>query len=360
MRTLNKMVFTSFLQTLFVSLLFFIFLIELVDLFANLWRYLNNDASILSILKVAYLYLPKCLIFSTSPALLFSVSYTLGTYYSHNELIAVFGSGISLFRFTFPLIIAGFLFSIGSFFFNEIFVIDTFKEKNTSANILLGYTQSFSNTNITVVSNNNDIIYHSDYYNDNSHTLSGLILIIRDEEGNFSERIDAEWAEYQDGLWVMNRVRIFKIDGSKIDIEENYLNSLSREDINEPPSTFRRLVRDINELKKSEAKDWILSIRKAGLPIYKEALVDYYERFSFALTPLIVIFISSSLGGRFKKNILLMSLLSSLSISVLYYVLKMILIILAKQGYLQPITGAWGAFFIFTLAGLILYKKART
>ncbi len=360
MRTLNKMLFVSFLQTFFVSLFFFVFLIELVDLFANLWRYLNNDASIWSILKVAYLYLPKCLIFSTSPALLFSVSYTLGSYYSHNELIAIFGSGISLVRFTFPLIIAGILFSTGSYFFNEIFVIDTFKEKNSTANILLGYTQSFSNTNITVVSNDNDIIYHSDYYNDNSNTLSGLILIIRDEEGNFSERIDAEWAEYQDGLWVMKRVRIFRIDESNFKIEESYINSLSREDINEPPSTFRRLVRDINELKKSEAKDWIMSIRKAGLPIYREALVDYYERFSFALTPLIVIFISSSLGGRFKKNILLMSLLSSLSISVLYYVSKMILIILAKQGYLQPITGAWGAFFIFTIAGIILFKKART
>ena len=360
MKTLNKMLFFSFLQTFFVSIIFFVFLIELVDLFSNLWRYLNNDASIFSILKVAYLFLPKCLIYSTSPSLLFSVSYTLGEYYSHNELIAIFGSGISLLKFTFPLIITGFIFSIGSFFFNELFVIETFKEKNEIANVLLGYTPSFSNTNITVVSSNNYIIYHSDYYNDNSYTLSGLILIIRNQDGNFTERIDAEWAEYKNGLWNMNRVRILKLDKNNNKIEENYLNTLIREDINEPPGTFRRLVRDINELKKSEAKDWIYSIRKAGLPNYREALVDYYERFSFSLTPLIVIFISSSLGGRFKKNILLMSLLSSLSISVLYYVLKMILIILAKQGYLQPIIGAWGAFFIFALTGIILYKKART
>lgn len=360
MKTLNKMLFFSFLQTFLVSVFFFVFLIELVDLFANLWRYLNNDASIISILKVAWLYLPKCLIFSTSPALLFSVSYTLGTYYSHNELIAIFGSGISLLRFTFPLIIAGFLFSIGSFIFNEIFVIDSYKEKNETANILLGYTQSFSNTNITVVSTNNAVIYHSDYYNDNSKTLSGLILIIRDIKGNFKERIDAEWAEYKNELWVMNRVRIFKLNENNDKVEEKYLNSLTRDDINEPPGTFKRLVKDINELKKPEAKKWIISIRKAGLPIYREALVDYYERFSFALTPLVVIFISSSLGGRFKKNILLMSLLSSLSISVLYYVTKMILIILSKQGYLQPITGAWGAFIIFTITGMILYKNART
>ncbi len=359
MKTLNKMLLVSFLQTFIISVIFFVFLIELVDLFANLWRYLNNEASILLILKVAYLYLPKCIIYSISPALLFSVSYTLGTFYSNNELIAIFGSGISLFRFTFPLIISGLIFSLGSFLFNEIYVIETIKEKNELSNVLLGYTPSFSNTNITVVSNNN-IIYHSDYYNDNSKTLSGLILIIRDKDGNFSERIDAEWAEYQNNIWELNRVRLFKLNKENQFVEESYKNKLLIDTINEPPTTFKRLVKDINELKKTDAKEWILSIRRAGLPIYREALVDYYERFSFALTPFIVIFISSSLGGRFKKNILLMSLLSSLSISVLYYVLKMILIILAKQGYLQPITGAWGAFIISTISGIIMYKKART
>jgi len=359
MKKLDKMIILSFLQTFIISIFFFIFLIELVDLFANLWRYLNNDASVYLILKVVYLYFPKCTMYSISPALLFSVSYTLGNYYSNNELIAVFGSGISLFRFTLPLIFIGILFSIGSFIFNESIVIKTLKGKNELTNVLLGYTPSFSNTNITVVGSNN-IIYHSDYYNDNSLTLSGLILLIRDDNFKLTMRIDAEWAEYKNNVWNLNRVRIFKINNTGTNIEELYANQYTREDLNEPPSTFRRLVKDINELKIKEAKNWILSIKKAGLPIYKVSLVDYYERFSFALTPLIVIFMSSSIGGRFKKNILLMSLLSSLSISVLYYVIKMILIILAKQGYLQAITGAWGTFFIFTLAGIIMYRKART
>ena len=359
MKILTKMLIISFIQTLFISVIFFVFLIELVDLFANLWRYLNNDASVLSILKVAFLYLPKCVVYSISPALLFSVAYTLGTYYSNNELIAIFGSGISLFKFTFPLIFSGLIFSLGIFMFNEMYVIETIKAKNELSNVLLGYSPSFSNTNITLVSNNN-IIYHSDYYNDNSKTLSGLILIIRNQDGNLTQRIDTEWAEFKNGVWELNRSRIFTLNPDTNIIEEIYQNKLIKENINEPPSTFKRLVKDINELKKNEAKDWILSIKKAGLPIYRDALVDYYERFSFALTPFIVIFISSSLGGRFKKNILLMSLLSSLSISVLYYVLKMILIILAKQGYLQPITGAWGAFMIAAAAGVLMYKNART
>ncbi len=359
MKVLNKMLLISFLQTFIVSIIFFVFLLELVDLFANLWRYLNNDASIFLIIKVAYLYLPKCIIYAVSPSLLFSVSYTLGSYYSNNELIAIFGSGISLVKFTLPLILTGMLFSFGSFFFNEIVVIESYKAKNDLSNILLGYSPSFSNTNITVVGGDNNIIYHADYFNDNSQTLSGLILIILNDNGLFYQRIDSEWAEFKDGLWVMNRTRSFTME-ENLEITEKYFPTLTMPKINEPPSTFRKLVKDINELTRGAAKEWILSIKKTGLQGYKDALVDYYERYSFALTPFIVIFISSSLGGRFKKNILLMSLLTSLGLSVLYYVLKMILILLAKQGYIQPVTGAWGAFFIFTLSGILLYKQART
>jgi lipopolysaccharide export system permease protein len=77
--------------------------IELMDIFTNLWRYINNNVSFLSILKVAYLYMPKCIFYVIPIATLFSVSYTLGSMFAKNEFIAIFGSGISIYKLTFPL-----------------------------------------------------------------------------------------------------------------------------------------------------------------------------------------------------------------------------------------------------------------
>ena len=108
-----------------------------------------------------------------------------------------------------------------------------------------------------------------------------------------------------------------------------------------------------------EAKLWVESLRKAGLP-YREPLTDYYKRYSFALTPLIVAFLSCSLGGRFKKNILLMSLLLSLVVSVLYYVSQMVTSLFAKSGILTPIIGAWAPFAFFMIIGLWFFRTART
>ena len=108
-----------------------------------------------------------------------------------------------------------------------------------------------------------------------------------------------------------------------------------------------------------EAGLWVESLQNAGLP-YREPLTEYYKRYSFAFTPLIVVFLSCAVGGRFKKNILLMSLLLSLVVSVLYYVSQLVSSLLAKSGILTPLLGAWGPFILFFVAGLWLFKTAKT
>jgi len=359
MKDLDRMLLLSFVKIFCISLLFFIFILELVDLFANLWRYINNDANLISILKILYYYLPKCIIYSIPPALLFSVSFTLGSFYADNELIAVFGSGISLYRFTFPLIITGLLLSVFSFYFNDTVVIDYSKQKLKLTNYLLGRTESFNNTNVTIIGKSH-CIYDARYYNDSSGTLSGLTVIIMDKENNFKSRIDSDWAVFKNGLWEMHKTRIFTFNKKNNSITESYRDLYLDKRISEKPDTFKRKIKNISELRAGEAKKRLTSIKKAGLSSYRKLLTGYYVRFSLTLTPLIVVLFSSAIGGRFKKNVLLMSLLASLSISVIYYVIQMILVLFAKQGYIPPITGAWGTFIIFFLIGILLFRNART
>jgi len=93
---------------------------------------------------------------------------------------------------------------------------------------------------------------------------------------------------------------------------------------------------------------------------YHEYLSQYYRRFSFPFTTFIVLFFSVSIGGRFKKNILLMSLLVSLGLAVLYYVTEMMTMIFAKWEYISPLAGAFLPLFIFTVLSVAMLKIART
>lgn len=378
MKHLYMMITKAFVPVFVLSLVFFVLILELVDLFGNLWRYLNYDVTIREILTVAFYYLPKCINFSIPIALLFAVSFTLGNYYSDNELIAVFGSGISLYVFIVPFLIFGILLSVFMLVFEENVVIDTFKKKNNLSRELLHQQDSYSNTNVTVLSRNNRIVYHANYYNENTKTLTGLIIVGRDDNWQFLFRIDANNAKWDDGMWRMPSCRLFtfsdfeKREGSEektVPSEEeggemNVLTEYEKENysleaLDEPPKTFRKNVRNVEEMQLAEAKEWIDSLKKAGLP-HKAALTDYYKRMAFAFTPFVVALISCAIGGRFKKNILLMSLLTSLVIAVIYYVMQMVLVLFAKLGIIQPFVGAWGAFIIFLFVSFFLFNKART
>ncbi|MFO7729391.1 MAG: LptF/LptG family permease [Spirochaetia bacterium] len=364
MKTLHFMLLRSFVPIFLISLLFFVLTLEMVDVFANLWRYLNNDASIKEILQVSLLYLPTSTIYALPPALLFAVSFTLGNLYARNELIAILGAGFSFVKLIVPLFVIGILLSLGYFLFHEALVIDTFARKNQLSRELLGQKVSYSNSDITVIGETNNNVYHADYYNDSAKTLSGLTVLQRGANSRFLSRIEAGWAEFEldsegEGSWILHEVNEYKTTEAA-EVVHTAHERIDARFIELSPFHFQRKTKNVEELHYAEAREWIEALRKSGRSGYKAALTDYYKRFSFALTPFIVILISAAIGSRFKKNILLMSLMVSLILSVIYYVSDMILGLFAKQGIIEPVTGAWAAVLFFLAAGTILLKHAKT
>jgi lipopolysaccharide export system permease protein len=352
------MVVRSFIPVFFVALSFFVLILEMVDLFANLWRYLNQDVLFSQIMLIQFMYLPKCVSFATPISVLFSTAYCLGESYSRNELIAVFGAGIPLFRFVIPLLVMGALVSVFGYFFEEGWVIDTYRQKNEMVKDALNESATFSNSNVTVLGENISTIYHADYYNDQNNSLSGLIVTKRGKDGKFLQRIDAETAVWtEQGVWQLNHVRVFTAEGDMV--QERDFDALTDNELTLEPENFRTVTNNVEEMRVQDAQEWIAKLRRAGLP-YRDALTAYYNRFSFMFAPLVVALLSSAIGGRFRRNILLMSLLSSLVFSVIYYVTQMVMRLLAKYGYIAPLAGAWFALILFLILGVLFMRNART
>ncbi|MFP4330626.1 MAG: LptF/LptG family permease [Spirochaetaceae bacterium] len=358
MRILDRMVILSFLPTLLASTSFFVLSIQMVDLFANLVRYLNAEAETIEILQVQLYFLPKSISYSLPVAILFSVSFSLGTYYSNNELISVFGSGISLYRFVAPLLIIGGLLSIGSFFFEEYVVIDSYRRKNELSRELLNVTRSFSNTNVTVLDDGRRTIYFAEYYNDNNRTLSQLTVLERNRDGSFHSRLDAPLARWNGSYWSFEDPLYFLI-GEEGQGGELSFTGVEEERYTASPESFQRSALSVDEMRFDEALRWIGRLQEAGLP-YREQLADWYERIAFAFTPFIVTLISASVGSRLRRNILLLSLLISLGLATVYYVSGMVGSLAASAGLLPPAAGAWGGVLLFLILGVLLMRLART
>ncbi len=351
------MLLKVFLPVFIIILLFFTIVFQLMDISSNLWRYISHETSLLTIGRIAFYYLPKCVSFSLPMALLFSITFSMGNLYRNNELISIFGSGIKLFSFVMPLIMAGILLSAGGFFFEEKVVIPTFKTKNRLVQQALKQPVTYSNSNVTVKSSDNRFVYNVNYYNDKNQTLSGLMLLERDTSRRLVARIDAEYADWNGYNWVLHNCRIFSWDDDGMVEEERAI--FDSDKLAEKPAIFRRVSTRVDEMEAGAAGDYIDNLKKAGLP-YEEPLSEYYRKFSFALTPLIAALIASSIGGVLKKNVLLMSLFFALAIFVVYYVVQMVAMTLARNGYISPAFGAWSAFVLFILVAVSLFRLARS
>jgi lipopolysaccharide export system permease protein len=364
----HRMLLKTFIPVFLVSLSFFVLIIQLMDLFGNLVRYLNLEVPFSRIAMVQFLFIPRAVSFALPVALLFAAAYTLGALYANNELIAVFGAGVSIRLFTAPLLLIGLFLSAGLFLFQEYIVIETYREKNELSRQLLNISRSFSNSNITVRSAAGDFVYSAEYYNDATEELSRLMIIQRDRRGNFLERVDAARASWssREGLWIIQdgtRYTMISDEGGSgqgaKEIEATSFETIRDVRYSIGPERFRRSGESVDELRFDEAGEWVQALKESGQP-YRQALTDYYGRFSFSLTPFIVLLLSSGLGGRFRKNILLMSLLVSLMASVVYYVTGMVMELLAGNAVVPPLVGAWSGVVLFTGIGTVLNRTART
>ena len=352
---LDRYLTKQFIPIFIVSLFMFALLVMLIDLFANLWRYLNYEVPVYDIIKVSLYYMPKSLSYAIPVSLLFASAYTLGDLYSRNELTSVFTSGIPYWRFSVVLLFIGLLFSVFSFFFEDRVVIPTFRIKNDISRVLLRQARTENNSDIVIKARNGDLIYSVDYFDHNVSVLNGISIIEKDADGRVVSLIRASRAAWTGDYWDFINPVIYEWQNGLFVIR----NMEKTDAFREHPETFRRNMVNAEDLNVKDAGGLVQDLRAAGLPVTK-ALSEYYHRFSFPTASFIVMILSISMGGRFRKNILLMSLLSSLFAATGFYVMEMISMMMSRLGYIPPIMGAWFPVFIFIIAGVLLMRTAKT
>lgn len=358
MKILSKYLLRQVIPVFFAALSIFVLILQLVDIFANIFSYLSNNVPLKEILTISLFYIPKCVSYSIPLSILFAVSFVLGEMYSKNEMTAIFSSGIPLYRFIIPLLIFVFLLSVFAFIFEDQVVIKSTVIKNQRQVSALQRDEDKNNDNVIILSNEGRIIYKAEKYDAVKKKLSRVLVIHRDNEGNLDAVLSADSGFWDTEKWVFTNTSYYTYNPETKNFQKEDFNS-EKLLLNENPSVFQKNTVNIDEMTAGDAKKVIQSMKAAGLP-FAEPLSNYYRRFSFSFTPLIVVIISISVSGWFRKNVMLMSLLLSLASSVLYYITEMMTMLLAKWEYITPFMGAWFPFILFSIVCTMLMKVIRT
>lgn len=359
MKLFRKLLLLEFFPFLFLGVLFFALILILADIFANLWQYLNLEVSFGEAIRISFMYGPRALVFAIPIGAMFAAAFAFGNLGARNELIAVFGSGVPLIRFVLPMLVLAAILSVGVFILEDRVAIPLTKRGNMISDKLLGIQDSKNRSNAVAISMGGRVIYAADYYDDSTSTLSTLTIIILNENYEFFKRIDAQKAIWDEsGLWRLEGCRIYYY-GENDEILQISKEKYSDKLVNENPDTFRLDTREIDEMTGKEVRAWIETHKRAGLP-YKAYQAKYYQRFTMALTPFLVILFAGALGGRFRRNILLVSLLASLALSSLWYIVRMISTLLSELGILSPISGSVVPYLVFLIFGAWMFRHAKT
>ena len=353
-------IYRSFFGVFLGALAFFCLVLNLADLLMNLWRYISASASARDVFGVLFHYVPKTISYSVPIAFLFASAYTLSSLYAKNELVAVFACGVSLFRFTLPLLVFSLFMSFAMFFFEDRIVVPSYAKKLALQKIVLKQEEKRNNDRIVIMSDGGRVVYKADFYDDAASQLFGIYIVVRDEERHFVSAIRASsalWSE-EESHWIFSgAVEYTRSENGNGIMMTDF--SGKGDGFSEPPATFRNNTISVDEVSTREAAEYIEHLKKAGLP-FAEAQSVYYKKFSFPFVVFIVAFLAIGLSGKTQKNVLLVSLGLSIGAVVLFYVIQMITMLLAKFGAIPPLTGAWFPVLLFVGISAVLLKFART
>ncbi len=350
-----------FLPVFAVSVLVFSFVLEIVDLMMNIWKYIYNAVPVQTILLILLNNLPRTISWAVPLSVLFASCFMLSNLYSKNELTAIFASGVSLIRFTLPLIVFSAFLSCVHFVFMDKVVVPSSVRYEELKKKALRQRESLNNDHIVILSDGGKVIYKADYYDDDLQRLHQLYVIVRNENKELEYILKAEFATWNknDCYWMLSNGVQYTYDAEQKNLTVKNVLRDKEKLLTEVPETFQNNTLSVEAATVREARTYIKYLQRTGLP-FNEALSQYYNKFSFPFIIVIVAFLSIGISGKSERNVFVISLTLSVSAAVLFYITQMITMLMAKFGTISPFAGAWFPVLLFVALSGILLKYTRT
>lgn len=358
--TLDKYIISQFLSIALASVIFFSLTVVLIDLLTNLWKFLSEGAAAREVAMVSLFYFPKALWYSVPLGSLFACSLTLSSMYSQGEMKAIFASGVPLPRAAAGMAGISAICAPLLFVFDDAVVSPFYAKKVSLQRKLLHEERPLDSDKPVVLCDGGKIIYRAQYYNNEKKMLSGALFIFRDDNGKCLAIIKAKNAlwDKKECAWHLSSAVQYTFQEGSISASSKIDEMLLRRLKEEPPA-FQNTDMSVEEADAAHAAAYIKRLKKSGLP-YNESLSLYYKKYSFPCVLFIVSLLATGLTGRTQKNASLMGLALSVSAAVMFYVVQMITMLMAKFGALPPLAGAWLPVIIFTALAFIAVATSKT
>jgi LPS export ABC transporter permease LptF/LPS export ABC transporter permease LptG len=352
----------SFVFYFLLTLVGFVLLIEVFTFFELLNDIASHHAG-MGLVGSYFLYLAPLLFYRLTPlAALVATLATLAVMNKYNEVTAFKASGISLYRISLPLIVAGLLIASGLFAMNATVLPFTNRTQDALRNQIKGRpAQTYFQPRLRWILGQGDKIYNYELYDADHHLFGGLnVFELNPRTFALRRRVFARRAHWEPALhsWVLEEGWVRDFRNEKV-VKYQPFTVDSLPEIDEPPSYFRREVLQSYQMNWRQLGQYIAQLRHAGFDVSRLS-VEWQRKFAFPLLAAIIILIGIPFPFLLGTRGAVGGLAAGVGIGIVYWATAALFEAMGAVGQLPPFVAGWAPDAIFFFVGLYFFLKMRT
>ena len=353
MKILDRYLIKQFLQTIAFGLVAFTLIFVVINMVDNIGSFLDQNVPFLIIVHYYVVYSPDIIKLMTPVSVLFAALFTVGKASNLSELTAIRASGVSLYRFMLPFIIATFFISIISIYFAGYIVPLANQTKENLEHKYLNSGYNFIGSNIYFQDSKTRIVSISFF--DSNRNQAIRVSIENFDKNDLTKmisRIDAANMTYDTVSKVWNASNGIERTFENTGQTAKYFTTLKITNLNFTPAELLTKQIKPEEMNLTELNNFIETQKRSGNDP-TGTLIEYYSRFSFPMASLVVVLFGLPISANKRRGGLAVQVGVNILVTFIYLVFMQISLAFGKNGALSPMLTAWASNLIFLAAALV-------
>jgi LPS export ABC transporter permease LptF/LPS export ABC transporter permease LptG len=340
----------------------FVLIFDAFTLFDLLGDISKNHIPVSMVLSY-FRYLVPLMVYQLSPlASLVATLVTLAVLAKNNEVIAFKASGISLYRLVLPLTLAGCILAGGMFLLDDTFLPYANQRQDALRNEIKGRpAQTYFQPAHQWIFGENDKVFNYELFDWDRQLFGGLSIFELDPKTfQMRRRVFATRATWEasENAWVLTGGWIRDFDGSKVTRYFPFkVDSLP--EFTEPPSYFRREVRQSAQMNWRQLGQYIASLGQAGFDTARLS-VQWQKKFAFPLIAAIIVFLGAPFAFLVGTRGAVGGLAVAVGVGIVYWATAALFEAMGSVGQLPPLLAGWAPDAIFGLLAVYFFLKMPT
>jgi LPS export ABC transporter permease LptG len=359
---IDTYVLSEFLFYFLICLVSFVVLTQVFTFFELLSDVIRNQIPMEKVFRY-HLFLGPKFIYDYSPvAVLVSVLITFSIMANQNEVTAFKASGVSLYRLSVPILLAGLLLSSALFAFDHYVVPDAnLIQDGIRAEIKGKAPQTYLRPDRKWIFGHDARIYYYKYFDPAEKVMVGVHVYELDPKTfRLVRHISAERAQWQPSVsaWVFQNGWVRDMQDIRVKQYEEYPVRTFAE-LDEQPDYFLIEEKQYKQMNFQQLDSYIQDLKQSGFDTIR-LQVQFHRKFSVPLFAFILAVIAvpfSFMGGRRGA---MASVGASFGIAIAYRAFDELFVQIGNLNQLPAPVAAWSPDAIFLLAGLYMMTRMRS